>query len=320
MKKILPIVFFSSSRFGIYVLKEFLKFYKILLIFTLPAKRKGRGLKVSPNEVYLFALKEKIPVLEVKNWEEVKKELNLIKPLAGVIAGFGKIIPKEIIDIFPLGILNVHPSLLPKYRGPNPIRETILNGDKETGVTIFLIDELVDHGPIVGIESISLKGNETYLELEETLGKLGGFKLKEIIEPFLEKKIEAIPQDETKATYTRKIKFEDGYLDFKEPYEIWDRKIRALNPEPGTYVYIWHKGEKKVLKIFSIEKIEEKNLDENIRKINLGDFFRYKNELGLKINSSFIVIHELQLQDRKKMNSKEFLNGYPLETFSLVKD
>jgi len=318
MKKILPLVFFSSSEFGIYVLKEFLKTYKISLILTLPAKRKGRGLKLQPNEVYLFALKEKIPVLEVKNWQEIEKELNLIKPLVGVIAGFGKIIPQSIINIFPKGILNIHPSLLPKYRGPNPIRETILNGDKETGITIFIIDDLVDHGPIVAVETVFLKGNETYLELQQILGKLGGFKLREIIEDYLEGKITPLPQDESKATYTRKISFEDGRLKIDENYEIWQRKIRALNPEPGTYIYINLKGNKKLLKIFSISKINENDLDEKIKKLKIGDFFRYKNELGLRIKDSFIVIHELQLQDRKKMTSKEFLNGYPLESFSLL--
>ncbi|GBD34677.1 Methionyl-tRNA formyltransferase [bacterium HR35] len=317
MKKFLPLVFFSSSEFGIYVLKEFLKTYKISLILTLPAKKKGRGLKLQPNEVYLFALKEKIPVLEVKNWREIEKELNLIKPLVGVIAGFGKIIPQSIINIFPKGILNIHPSLLPKYRGPNPIRETILNGDKETGITIFIIDELIDHGPIVAVESIFLKGNEAYLELQQTLGKLGGFKLREVIDDYLEGKIVPLPQDETQATYTRKISFEDGRLKIEEDYETWQRKIRALNPEPGTYIYINHKGNKKLLKIFSISKINENELDEKTKKLKIGEFFRYKNELGLRIKDCFIVIHELQLQDRKKMTSKEFLNGYPLESFKL---
>lgn len=320
MKTTLPLIFFSSTRFGIYVLKEFLKTYKPLFVLTLPPKAKGRGLKLSPNEVYLFCLKEKLPVLELKNFEELKKEIQLIKPLGGVIAGFGKIIPKEIIEIFPKGILNIHPSLLPKYRGPNPIRETILNGDQETGITIFIIDELVDHGPIIAQETIFLKGNETYLELEETLGKLGGYKLREIIEDYLEGKIEAKAQDETKATYTKKISFEDGYLDFKDSYEIWDRKIRALNPEPGTYLFINLKGEKKILKIFSISKIPENILEEKVRNLPEGSFFRFKNELGLKIRGAYIVIHELQPQDRKKMSSKEFLNGYPLESFYLSKE
>lgn len=320
MKKILPVIFFTSTKFGIYVLKEFLKKYKPFFVITLPPKKKGRGLKILPNEVYFFCLKEKIPVLELKSFDEFKKEIELIKPLCGIIAGFGKIIPKEIIEFFPRGILNIHPSLLPKYRGPNPIRETILNGDKETGVTIFIIDELIDHGPIISQEAVFLRGNETYLELEEILGKLGGYKLNEIIEDYLSGKLEAKKQDETKATYTRKISFEDGHLKINEPYEIWDRKIRALNPEPGTYIFINLRGEKKILKIFSIEKINEKILEDKIKNFPLGTFFNFKNSLAIKIKDAFILIKELQLQDRKRMNSKEFLNGYPLGSFSLIKD
>ncbi|MER3407052.1 MAG: methionyl-tRNA formyltransferase [Patescibacteria group bacterium] len=317
MKKILPFIFFGSTNFSIYVLKEILKKYKPLLVVTLPAKRKERGLKLKPNEVYNFALKEKLPVIELKEWEDFKKEINLVKPLMGLIAGFGKIIPKEIIELFPKGILNIHPSLLPKYRGPSPIQQTILNGEKYSGITIILIDELVDHGPIIAQEAIELKGNEDYLKLEEILGKLGGFKFNQIIEDYLEGKIEPTKQDHSRATYTKKINFEDGYLNINDDYEIWQRKIRALNPEPGTYIYINLKGEKKLLKIFKIEKIDEKLIDEKTKKLNIGEFFKFKNYLAIKIKDAFVLILELQLQDRKKMNSKEFLNGYPLETFSI---
>jgi len=233
------------------------------------------------------------------------------------VAGFGKIIPKEIIDLFPKGILNVHPSLLPKYRGPNPIRETILQGDEETGVTIFLIDELVDHGPIIGVESIFLKGDENYLKLEEVLGKLGGQKLALIINDYLEGKLTPIPQDDSKASYTRKVSLEDGRLDPNEGFEIWSKKIRALNPEPGTYLKIILREEEKMLKVFKIEKINENELPEEIKRKKTGEFFRFKNELGLRIKDAYLVLKEIQLEGRKKMSSKEFLNGYPLESFKL---
>jgi methionyl-tRNA formyltransferase len=226
--KTLPVVFFGSSNFSIYVLKEFLKQYKPLLVLTLKGKPKGRGLKIQPNIVFDFCLKEKLNVIEFENWDNFKNYLNLIKPEAGVIGGFGKIIPKEIIDSFPKGILNIHPSLLPKYRGPNPIREVILNGEKETGVTIFLIDELIDHGPILKQEKIELLGNENYIELEEKLGKLGGKILREIIIDYLNEKIKPNPQNESQATYTKKISKEDGFLSFDEDYEIWQRKIQSF--------------------------------------------------------------------------------------------
>lgn len=306
MKKILPIIFFGSSEFSVYVLKEFIKKYKPVLVVTLKAKPAGRGLKISLNPVYSFCLKEKLNVVEFENWEKLKEDLRLVKPLAGVIAGFSKIIPKEIINLFPNGILNVHPSILPKYRGPNPIREVILNNEKQTGVTLFLIDELVDHGPIVAQKFLPLFGNETYKELEEKLGKLGGEILVERIESYLEGKEILIPQNEKLATYTKKVEKEDGLLDLKSDYETWDRKIRALNPWPGTFIKI----NDKLLKIFSIEKLKEGDLAQEILKTEIGNFFTFKNELGLRLNKAFIFLKEVQLEGRKKMSGKEFLNGF----------
>ncbi len=307
MTKSLPLIFFGSSEFSIYVLKEFLKKYKPILVLTLKAKPKGRGLKLEPNIVYSFCLKEKLNVLEFENWEKFKKELELIKPLMGVIAGFSKIIPQEIIQIFPKGILNVHPSLLPKYRGPNPLREVILKGEKETGITIILIDELVDHGPILAQKVYPLKGDENYRKLEEELGRLGGKLLKEIIEDYLEEKIELKEQEHSLATYTRKIEKEDGILNLEDDYLTWDRKIRALNPWPGTFIYL----NGKIFKIFEIEKVNEKNLPkEIINKTKIGEFFTFKNELGLRLKDAFIYLKEVQLEGRKKMSGKEFLNGF----------
>jgi methionyl-tRNA formyltransferase len=316
--KTLPIIFFGSSEFSVYVLKEFLKKYRPFLVLTLKGKPKGRGLKIQPNVVFELCLKEKLNVIEFENWENLKNSLNLIKPIAGVIAGFGKIIPKEIIDSFPKGILNVHPSLLPEYRGPNPIREVILNGEKETGVTIFLLDELVDHGPILKQEKIELSGNENYLELEEKLGKLGGKVLREIIIDYLDGKIKAVPQDESQATYTKKISKEDGFLSFDENYEIWQRKIRAFNPWPSTYIYLNTRmatnkeqiATNKMLKILNIEKLDEKSLPKEILKKNVGEFFEMKNDLGLRLKDAFVILKEVQLEGRKKMSGREFLNGF----------
>ncbi len=306
MTKILPLIFFGSSDFSVYVLKEFLKKYKPILVLTLKAKPKGRGLKIEPNVVYKFCLKEKLNVVEFEDWEKFKKDLELIKPLIGIIAGFSKIIPLEIIEIFPKGILNVHPSLLPKYRGPNPLREVILKGEKETGVTIILIDELVDHGPIVAQKIYPLKFNENYQKLEEELGRLGGNLLNEIIEDYLEDKIELKEQDHNLATYTKKIEKEDGLLSLEEDYLTWDRKIRALNPWPGTFIYL----NGKIFKIFEIEKVNEKNLPKEILKTKTGEFFTFKNELGLRLKDAFIYLQKVQLEGRKKMSGKEFLNGF----------
>lgn len=315
MKKRLNFCFFGSSDFSIPVLRNILKKYKPEIVFTLPAKPRGRGQKKELNIVYSFALKEKIPVLEIESFENFKFNFDF-----GVIAGFGKIIPAEIFNKFEKGILNIHPSLLPKYRGANPLREVILNGDKESGVTIILIDELVDHGPILAQKKIDLKGDETYKELEEKLGILGGQLFNEIIEPYLKGDLKPYPQNEMMASYTRKIFKEDGLLKVNEPYKLWDRKIRALNPWPGTYILIKIKNEKRILKIFSIKRLKEGELTKDFHRLKVGSFFRFRNFLCLRLIDSFILLEELQLQDRKKMSSKEFLNGYKLGTFEIYEE
>lgn len=315
MRKKLNFCFFGSSDFSIPVLRNILKKYKPEVVFTLPAKPKGRGQKKEPNIVYSYALKEKLPVLEIESFENFKFNFKF-----GVIAGFGKIIPSEIFKNFEKGILNIHPSLLPKYRGANPIREAILNGDKETGVTIILIDELIDHGPILAQKKLELKGKESYKELEEKLGILGGQLFNEIIESYLSGSLKPFPQNEKEATYTRKISKEDGHLKINESYDLWDKKIRALNPWPGTYLFIKIKDEVKILKIFTIKKIREGDLPKDLHQLKIGSFFSFKNYLGIKIVDAFVLIEELQLQDKKKMNSREFLNGYKLGTFEIYEE
>lgn len=319
-------MFFGSSNFSIYVLKSLLKKYKVDLIVTLPAKPAGRKLKLELNIVTKFALKEKIPFFELTDWTTFKNYLNSfdLDKWLGIIAGFGKIIPPEIIKLFTNGILNVHPSLLPKYRGPNPIREVILNNEEKTGITIIFIDELVDHGPIIKQKSYYLTGDETYETLEEKLGLLGGKLLSEVItdlSTLTKEEIEKLKKDNKQndkvATYTRRITKEDGHLTLKDDYDTWQRKIRALNPWPSTFIYINLRGSKKILKIFSIEKLNKNEIPKDFEKIKIGQFFQFRNKLGLRLKDAFILINWLQLQDRKKMNSSEFLNGYHLSDFYL---
>jgi methionyl-tRNA formyltransferase len=319
MKK-LPFIFFGSSDFSIFVLKKILKKYKPLLIITLPPQRKNRGLKLEPNPVAIFSLKEKIPFIEINDWTDYKEKTKNLNKDFGVIAGFGKILPEEIIKEFPKGVLNIHPSLLPKYRGPNPIREAILNGDIKTGVTIFLIDNEIDHGPILAQKELTLTQKETYLELLEKLGSLGGLLFNEIIEDYLLGKIQPKEQEHDKATYTRKLRKEDGLLSIRENSLKWFRKVRALNPWPGTYLYINLKGEKKILKVFELEEIPKTEIKPSYQKLKIGQFFEHRNYLALKLKDNYLILKEVQLEGRKTMSSREFLNGYPLESFYLVEN
>lgn len=155
-----------------------------------------------------------------------------------IVAAYAKIIPKEILAIPRLGTIGVHPSLLPKHRGATPIQAAILNGDPETGVTLYLLDEKVDHGPIIATKNLKLK-TQNYIELMRELAEAGGDLLVETLPKFIEGEIAPRLQDETQATYTKKFVTEDGYVDMeKDDPMLIERKVRALNPEPGAWTIL----------------------------------------------------------------------------------
>jgi len=156
-----------------------------------------------------------------------------------IIAAYSKIIPESVLKCFSKGVIGVHPSLLPLYRGPSPIQSAILNGEKKTGITLFLTDKETDHGDIIAQETISLTGEENYLELEERLARSAGVLLAKKLPLFLTERMPPISQDHSKATFTKKFETKDGFLDLnKDSPEKISATIRALTPEPGAFAMI----------------------------------------------------------------------------------
>ena len=210
------------------------------------------------------------------------KRIEKLKPDLVIVASYGKIIPKKILEIPKYGCLNVHPSLLPKYRGPSPIQTTILNGDKKTGVTIILMDEKIDHGEIISVSKFLISKKITHQELSRELAQLGVKLLIQTIPKWIRGEIKAKPQDESKATYTKILKREDGKIDWLRPNQEIERQIRAFNPWPGTFTFIKHKN--KTLRI--------KVLEADISKGNK------------------LIIKKLQPEGKKPMTFEEFERGY----------
>jgi methionyl-tRNA formyltransferase len=191
---------------------------------------------------------------------EFKRKITALAPNLFVVAAYAKIIPQSILDLARLGTLGTHPSLLPKYRGASPIQSAILAGEAETGVTIYLMDAKMDHGPIFAQNKMPLRNNEDYLELEAELAHLGGKLLAKTIPDFFAGKIKPIEQSEAEATFTKKFETEDGFVDVadllaaehgKSDAMTIYRKILALNPEPG----VWTMRDGKRLKLLE-SKIE----------------------------------------------------------------
>ena len=218
------------------------------LVITNPDRPVGRKNVITPPPVKqsimekVVSSKDTITILQPENPKDVYTLLRSTNYDFFVVAAYGRIIPKEIFDIPRLGTIGVHPSLLPKYRGASPIQSAILGGDKETGVTLFIIDEKVDHGAIVSDIKYQVSSSDTYKTLEQKLAALSVQLLIETLPKFVKGEIVPQLQDESKATYTKKFETQDAFVDLAkdEPMTIW-RKVRALNPEPGVYTIMTQK-------------------------------------------------------------------------------
>jgi methionyl-tRNA formyltransferase len=226
-------VFFGTDEFAVKVLEQ-LKADNLLptLIITTPDSKKGRHLALTPSPIKVWAQKYRVPSTEYRaNLELGTRNWELF-----LVASYGKIIPKNILDLPKHGTLNIHPSLLPKYRGATPLQSAILNGDPETGVSIMLLDEELDHGPILATDHLKLAtDNFNYSQLRDKSAKMGAKLLVKILPDYLTGKIKPREQNHSVATYTQKITKDLSRLDLSADPIINDRKIRALNPNPGTY-------------------------------------------------------------------------------------
>jgi len=307
----MKLVQFSTPRFGAIVLEKISEKIKPYLLICAPdqiCKRK-KALKIC--EAKKVALKLKIKIFQPSSLKDKKviEFLKEIKPDLFLVASYGKILPKEVLEIPKFKTLGLHPSLLPKLRGPSPIQTAILNGEKITGTTLFLLDEKMDHGPILAQKTLNLKGNENYLELEEKLALLSASLFLEKYQDWIEGKINPLPQDETLATYTQKFEFKDGKLSpEKETAQEIERKIRALNPEPGTYIEVPNPKSQisKIIKILEGEVIKEKEIENFSQK---SRFFEFKKNLAIKCKKDALLIKLLQPEGKKPMTSFQFLCG-----------
>ncbi len=237
-----PFVFFGTPHFAVFVLEELEQAGFIpSLIVTAPDKPQGRKLVVTPPSVKRWADEHGVPVLQPETIDDAfMNTLRAEQYDIFITAAYGKILPKELLEIPKHGALNVHPSLLPKLRGASPVRSAILENVSETGVTVMLMDEKMDHGPVVAQAKITIALEDwppPARILEEMLAREGGKLLAEVLPDWIAGKITPEVQDDTKATFCKKIKKEDGLLDLSDdPYQNF-LKIRAFDGWPGTFFF-----------------------------------------------------------------------------------
>lgn len=275
--------------------------FKIIAVFTQADKVAGRGQKIKMSPVKNLALQHHIPVYQP---EKIKNEIETIKELAPdlmLVIAYGKIIPQSILDIPKHGCINIHASLLPKYRGASCLQAPILNGDTETGVTIMKMDAQMDTGPIISQAKITLDDQETLATLHDKLSLLGAENLIPSLLDYCDKKIEPRAQDNSQASYVNLTSKEDGHIEPGHSAEFIARQVRALNPWPSTYLHL-NNGEK--VKILSAEiKLED---DEDRR---IGEIYKENNNIYLRCGQNSLHILKLQRENRKALDASEFLKG-----------
>jgi len=258
--------FFGTPEFAAIVLEKLITAHMPpVLVVCNPDRPVGRKHIITPPPTKLLTIKHNIPVLQPEVLSNSKFEILNPKPDFFIVAAYAKIIPQEILDIPRLGSIGVHPSLLPLYRGPTPIQTAIINGDEKTGVTLYLLDKDVDHGPVLATRELTITNDDNYDRLSRKLAELGANLLIETLPKFVNGEIKPQPQNEAQATYTKKLKTEDGFVDLeKDDPVITERKIRALNPEPGVFTLSPSKGglfniaQGKRVKLLEAEIVEGK--------------------------------------------------------------
>ena len=321
----LKIVFMGTPDFAkVSLEKVYEAGYKIEAVVTNVDKPKGRGMKLVPSPVKQFAQEKGIKVLQplkVKNNLEFIEEIKQIAPDVICVVAYGKILPKELLDIPKFGCINVHGSLLPQYRGAAPIQWAVLNGDKKTGITTMYMDVGMDTGDMILKEETKIGDNETTGELWERLAIMGGDLLVKTLKLIEEGKA---PREKQGADFTLApmLSKEMAKIDWQaKTAEEIKNLVRGLNPIMGAYSYI--NGKK--IKFWKVEVISEINLEKafpelaeyayKLKKIETGTvlFSDAKKGLYIKANGGIIKVIELQGENAKKMNASDFLRGNAIE-------
>jgi len=301
--------FFGSGEFAKIVLEKLLQNnLEPVLVVTQPPKPKGRKQILSPTPVQIVAEQNRIALL-IPNKLDDENFLKTMKdnqPEFALLTAYGKILPPTLLSLPQKGFLNLHPSLLPRYRGATPIQSAILEGVSETGVTLFLMNEQIDQGPIIQNAKYKIQDTKiTYSELSKQLAEIGADLIIKTLPQWLAGKITPLPQDESLATYCHKITKEDEKINWQTSVEEVDRKIRALNPNPGVYTMT----PKKVIKIIKGSPLIDFEQNELSTTKQIGEVFEYNNKMAIKCGKGIYVIEILKPAGKTMMSSENFLRG-----------
>jgi methionyl-tRNA formyltransferase len=282
--------------------------FQVIAAVTQPDRPKGRDLKLQPSPVKQLALSAGVPVLQPEKARDEKflGELQQLQPELIAVAAFGQILPKAILDLPRLGCLNVHTSMLPKYRGASPIQSAILNGETETGVTIMKMDVGLDTGDILTQRTTPIRDEDNAATLHDRLAQLGAELLVETVCDLAAGKLQPRPQPHELATHVAKIKKEDGRINWSQPARaIWNR-IRAFTPWPGAFTFLPAQPHPLLLKLWQAEVVSGQRTAGEILSAD-------KTGIVIACGEGALRVTNLQREGGRKMSAQEFLAGHALK-------
>lgn len=317
MKSNLRILFMGTPDFAVHILDSIVKNeFKVVGVVTVPDKPAGRGQRIHESAVAKYAKKHNLNLLQppklkaksfLQNLEDLKVDI-------AVVVAF-RMLPEEVWKLPRLGTFNLHASLLPQYRGAAPINWAIINGETQSGVTTFMIDEKIDTGNILLQEKVEILPTDNAGNLHDNLMHTGADLVIKTIEGLGDESLKAIPQKESSSLKPApKIFKEDCRIDWTKSIEDIQNLIRGMSPYPASWTIISTQGNEKMLKIYSsnIEKIEHDRVPNSV--------FKEQNKLGVAHQDGIIWLEEVQLEGKRRMKSLDFMNGYPLDENSQVVD
>lgn len=303
----LKIIFAGTPQFAVPTLQNLIdRKTDIKAVYTQPDRPQGRGQKLAQSPVKQLAEQFQLPIEQPLNFktDEALDTLKSYQPDVMIVVAYGLILPKSVLEIPKLGCINIHPSLLPLYRGALPIQQAILNGDQITGVTIMKMDVGMDSGPILLQQTLDLTGQETAASLSLQLAKIGAEMIGQILEQMAQQcSIKEIEQDHTLATYTQKLSKEKALMDWSKPAVVLHREIRAFNPWPISYTQF----QEQIIRVWNAEIVSENQPD------GLPGTILKITSQGLEVltGQGVLRLTEIQLAGKKPAPLSVLLNGYP---------
>jgi methionyl-tRNA formyltransferase len=299
------IVFIGAGEIGVPTLQALLRSseHQLTGVVSQPDKPVGRAQQIEPTPIKRALAGTQISILQPKRIKDRQaiKEIRALQPDAIVVMAYGQILPREVLEIPRIACLNLHASLLPRWRGAAPIQAAIAAGDRETGITVMYMAEGLDTGDVLLRLSIDILPTDTGGSLHDRLAEIAPAALLDALEMLVNGNAPRIPQDNALATYAAKLTREDGKIDWAEPAEVIERKILAFNPWPGALTEIASLGARK-LKIFSAAIVDLSGKP--------GEFLRSEKELVIAAGKNALSLGEVQPEGKRRMSAAEFLRGH----------